>query len=52
MFTPWDYSGIKTLSSSAQDAKLAELTAGQIVQLSAIAVSLLPPPFPSGQHPF
>lgn len=51
MFTPWDYSGIKTLSSSVQDAKEAELTVGQILQLSAIAVSL-PPPFPSGQYPF
>lgn len=31
MFTPWDYSGIKTLSS-VQDAKQAQLTVGQIVQ--------------------
>lgn len=51
MFTPWDYSGIMTLSSSVQNAKQAELTVGQIVQLSASAVSL-PSPFSSGQHPF
>lgn len=51
MFTPWDYSGIMTLSSSIQNAKQAELTVGQIVQLSASAVSL-PSPFSSGQHPF
>lgn len=51
MFTPWDYGGIKTHSSSVEDAKEAELTVGQIVQLSATAVSL-PSPFPSGQYPF
>lgn len=51
MFTPWDYSGIMTLSSSVQNTKQAELTVGQIVQLSASAVSF-PSPFPNGQHPF
>jgi len=48
MFTPWDYSGIKALSS-LREAEQAELTMGQIVQLSAIGVSL-PPPSSSGQR--